>query len=158
MAVGLYGPEEVQFANGGPARQVAIYVYLPGTKVKAQLYSDKAGIYTGGNPVYTDDRGQLIFYAQIGVYDLYYREGDFTFPVEITGENTVDINEYVHLQNTASTDWIIEHNLGSRPTVIVEESPDIPDDITYPAIRHLSLNVVELRWGYATSGRATLRR
>jgi hypothetical protein len=158
MAIGLYGPEYLQFSDGGPARKVAIYVFLPGTKTKAQLYADKSGQYTGPNPAYTDDRGELVFFAELGSYELYHAESGTTFNVEITGTDVVDLNEFVHVQSAANTIWIIDHMLGSRPSVIVEESINIADDITYPAIRHVSVNRVELRWSYAASGRATLRR
>jgi hypothetical protein len=160
MAIGLYGPEYLQYADGGPARRVAIFVFLPGTKIKAVLYADKTGQYTGPNPTFTDQRGELVFFADTGTYDLYYSAGaiELTLPIEISTEDTVDTNEHVHLQTSPSDVWTIEHNLGSRPSVIAEDSTGIPDDVIYPAIRHLSPNLLELRWGYATSGRATLRR
>lgn len=161
MAIGLFGPEYLQFAEGGPAREVQIFVFLPGTKVKAQLFADKSGLYTGPNPLWTDHRGELVFFAEVGSYDLYYQyPGDVgvTVPVEITGDAVVDNDTYVHVQNAASDIWTVVHNLGVKPVPIVEESVNTPDDITYPAIRHLTNNTLELRWGYAASGRATCRR
>lgn len=158
MPIGLYGPEYLQFTDGGPARKVGIFVFLPGTKTKAVLFTDKAGQYTGPNPMFTDERGEIVFFAETGTYDLFYEAGDYTKSIEITGADVVDLNEYVHFQSVADDTWTIEHNLGSRPSVIAEDSTSIPDDIIYPAIRHLDVNTVELRWSYAASGRATLRR
>lgn len=159
MAIGLFGPEYLQFDEGGPAREVEIFVFLPGTKVKAQLFADKSGLYTGPNPLYSDRRGELVFFADVGNYDLFYAGGGgITIPVEITGDAVANTDTYVHDQSIAADIWLVEHNLGVRPVPIVEESVGVPADITYPAIRHLDDNTLELRWGYAASGRATCRR
>jgi hypothetical protein len=161
MAIGLYGPEYLQFSNGGPAAEVRIFVFLPGTKTKAQLFADHTGAYSGPNPVWTDRRGELVFFAEEGSYDLYYEypgESGVTIPVEVPASPQVNPDVYVHNQSTASLSWMIVHNMGTKPTVIVEESVLFPDDVTIPAIRYLDDNTTELRWGYAASGRATLRR
>ena len=36
--------------------------------------------------------------------------------------NMVDLLPYVHNQSSASTEWVIDHNLGFHPTVHVEDS------------------------------------
>lgn len=161
MAIGLYGPEYLQFSNGGPAAEIRIFVFLPGTKTKAQLFADKSGLYTGPNPVWTDSRGELVFIAEVGEYDIYYEypeSGGTTIRVAIPEDPAINPYVYVHNQNVAALTWEITHNLGVKPCVIVEESTTFPDDVTIPAIRHLDDNRTELRWGYAASGRATLRR
>lgn len=161
MALGLYGPEYLQFADGGPAANVLIYVFLRGTKVKAQLFADHSGQYTGPNPLWTDRRGELVFFAQTGLYDLYYEypgQQGVTVPIEIPESSEVDNDQYVHTQGIASASWIIPHNLGAKPYIVVEENTSVPDDVTVPAIRHLDDNNLELRWGYLASGRATCRR
>lgn len=160
MAVGLYGPEYLQFDSGGPAAEVRIFVFLPGTKVKAQLYSDRTGLHTGPNPLWTDRRGELTFFAEAGSYDLYYEDGatPVTIPIEIDLADVVDTDVYIHVQNSASDVWTINHNLAAKPQVIVEENVAMPDFVTIPAIRHLDTNTLELVWGFAASGRATLRR
>lgn len=161
MAIGLYGPEYLQFSNGGPAAEVRIFVFLPGTKTKAQLFADKTGAYSGPNPVWTDRRGELVFFAEEGNYDLYYEypgETGITIPVQVPASPQVNPDVYVHNQDVASLSWMIVHNMGVKPSIIVEESVLFPDDVTIPATRHLDDNTTELRWGYAASGRATLRR
>lgn len=161
MAIGLYGPEYLQFSDGGPAAEIRIFVFLPGTKVKAQLFADKTGQYSGPNPVWTDRRGELVFIAEEGNYDLYYEypgETGITIPVSVPASPEIVPDVYVHNQDVASLSWMITHNLGLKPSVIVEESVLFPDDVTIPAIRHLDNNTTELRWGYAASGRATCRR
>ncbi|MGE3487441.1 MAG: hypothetical protein AB7L09_22195 [Nitrospira sp.] len=160
MAIGLYGPEYLQFDSGGPAAEVKIFVFLPGTKTKAQLYADSSGLYTGPNPIWTDRRGELVFYAQTGSYDLYYEDGatPITVPITIPSGSGVDLDEYVHVQTVAAEIWTITHNLAAKPHFVVEENVGMPDFITYPAARYLDANTMELVWGYAASGRATLRR
>lgn len=158
MAIGLYGPEYLQFDDGGPAANVPILVFLPGTKTKVQIFSDRTGLHTGPNPVWTDHRGELVFFAQVGAYDLCYEAHgiSITIPVEITGSDVINADTYVHVQNSATDIWQVVHNLGVKPTVIVEENTLL--DISYPAIRHIDDNNLQLRWGYNTSGRATCRR
>lgn len=163
MAIGLYGPEYLQFDDGGPAAEVRIFVFLPGTKTKAQLYADGTGLHTGPNPVWTDRRGELVFFAETGAYDLYYEYPDgtgegTTVSVEIDGESIVDTDVFVHVQSIAAEIWTITHNLAVKPSFTVEENLSLPDFITWPAARHLDSNTLELVWGYAASGRATLRR
>lgn len=161
MAIGLYGPEYLQFSDGTAAAEVRIFVFLPGTKVKAQLFSDTSGLYTGPNPVWTDRRGELVFIAEQGEYDLYYEfpgESGTTIRVSVPPSPQINPDIYVHHQDVASLSWMITHNLGVKPSITVEESILFPDDVTIPAIRHLDDNTTELRWGYAASGRATCRR
>lgn len=157
MAIGQYGPEYFQFDDGGPAAEVRIFIFLPGTKTKAILYSDRNGLYTAPNPMWTDRRGEIVFFAEAGNYDLYYEEENTTIAITIGGESS-SADVYVHPQTAPSTSWVIPHFLGIKPSVTVEESTGIPDDVTIPAIRHLDLNHTELRWGYPATGLATLRR
>jgi hypothetical protein len=163
MPIGLYGPEYLQFADGGPAAEIKIFVFLPDTKTKAVLYSDREGLHTGSNPTWTDRRGELVFFAEVGTYDLYYEFPDgsgtgVTVTIEIDGENIVDNDVYVYVQNSPAETWTIHHDLGVKPSFTVEENLNMPDFITWPAARHLDSNTLELVWGYAASGRATLRR
>lgn len=155
MAIGLFGPEVLQFSDGGSAAEVRIFVFLPGTKIKAVLYQDRNGLYTRANPLWTDRFGNIEFFIEEGTYDLYYEGSNYTTSITITTE-TSSSDVFVHFQGLGSTLWTIHHNLGVIPSVTVEES--VGTDITYPAIRHPDNNTTELRWGYAASGRATLRR
>lgn len=106
MAIGLYGPEYLQFDEGGPAAEVEIFVFLSGTKTKAQLFADKFGLYTGPNPVWTDRRGELVFYAEDGEYDLYYKAGNTTVPVVVdsgeTGGTVTKLGDLADVMTTSS--------------------------------------------------------
>lgn len=70
MAIGLYGPEGLQWAGGGNAAGVQVFVFLPGTTTKAVLYLDSEGEFSLANPITSDQSGRIAFYAQQGSYDL----------------------------------------------------------------------------------------
>lgn len=70
MALGLYGPEGLQWAGGGNAAGVQVFVFLPGTTTKAVLYLDDEGEFSLANPVMSDQTGRIAFYAEQGAYDL----------------------------------------------------------------------------------------
>lgn len=157
MAIGLYGPEYLQFEDGGPASEVRVFIFLPDTKTKAVLYQDKNGQYTAPNPIWTDRRGELVFYAEAGSYDLFYQDAGVDYTTDISiGEENAGADEFVHHQTVANALWVIDHNMNCKPCVIAEDSAG--QDIVWPAVRYPDQNTVELRWGYATSGTATLRR
>lgn len=114
MPIGIYGPEYVQFAGGGPARKVPVHVFLPGTKIHAQLYADRTGLYTGPNPVWTDDRGELLFFAESGQYDLHYERGNVTWQATATDSGVISVENPV-------VDWFTGQ--GPPPAVIVGAGP-----------------------------------
>jgi hypothetical protein len=70
VPLGLYGPESLQWAGGGNAAGVFVYVYLPGTFTKAAVFLDDEGEFSKANPVLSDQSGQIAFYAEQGPYDL----------------------------------------------------------------------------------------
>lgn len=47
----------------------SVTVYLKGTDVLATLYTDREKSNTLSNPVETDSRGNLLFYADPGLYE-----------------------------------------------------------------------------------------
>lgn len=129
MAIGLYGPEYLQFEGGGPAAEVRIFVFLPDTKIKAQLFADRTGLYTGPNPLFTDRRGELVFFTELGDYDLYYefpQEGGTTVRVTVEDDGSDPGGPgdgralgYKHTQNTSVNALSISHGLDFRPAGIV---------------------------------------
>lgn len=125
MAIGLYGPEYLQFDTGGPAAEVEIFVFLPGTKTKAVLWADATGLHTGPNPVWTDRRGELTFFADIGNYDLYYSFSDTTISVSI--DDTVGglddlvndlVADYLEANPPAIGTVAWEHTVSSPQTLV----------------------------------------
>jgi hypothetical protein len=70
VALGLYGPEGLQWAGGGNAAGVQVFVFLPGTTTKAVLYLDDEAEFSASNPVTSDQSGRIAFYAEQGAYDL----------------------------------------------------------------------------------------
>jgi hypothetical protein len=57
-------------------------VYFPGTTTKAPLFLDDEGEFSKGNPVLSDQTGQIAFYAEQGPYDLVI--GATRFAINIT--------------------------------------------------------------------------
>lgn len=117
MAIGLYGPEYLQFDEGGPAAEIQIFVFLPGTKTKAQLYADESGSFTGPNPVWTDRRGELVFFTDEGNYDLWfqYPEPDgTTFSILVTAEGDGGIGQ------NPFVDWFTGQG---PPSVVIGAGP-----------------------------------
>jgi hypothetical protein len=134
MPLGLYGPERLQYASGGDAAYTEVFVFLPGSVVKAVLYGDANGLTTGANPVWTDQNGELTFFAEVGDYDIAVNgaiarvsvtggEGGGT----VTPDDLARATHYHHSQTTPSDTWIINHTLGYPPggIVVTESTGDI---------------------------------
>lgn len=67
-----------------------------------------------------------------------------------TQPGTGDAN-YLHLQNTASAEWTINHNLGKYPSVTVVDSAN---DEVEGNINHISVNQLIVTFSAAFAGRA----
>jgi len=81
VALGLYGPEGLQWAGGGNAAGVSVFVFLPGTTTKAALFLDNEGDFSLANPVTSDQTGRIAFYAEQGAYDLVINSTRFAINV-----------------------------------------------------------------------------
>lgn len=126
MTIGLYGPEYLQFADGGPAAQVRVFIFLRDTKTKAVLFANSAGSQTYPNPAYTDRLGEIVFYAEEGEYDLFYEvpEPDgTTFPITVgpdeEGGGPLRLLAFVHTQNAPANPISIHHDMTFDPAGIV---------------------------------------
>lgn len=150
MALGLYGPEYLQFDEGGPAAEILIFVFLPGTKTKAQLFADKTGQYTGSNPVWTDRRGELSFFAEEGTYDLWfqYPEPDgTTIPIEVGADGgVIIIGGYEHHQIVPSTLVQVIHGLDWKPAGVISiDSLGVVNE--YDQISYPGDGIIEIKYG-----------
>lgn len=134
MAVGLFGPERLQWASGGAVRLLPIYVLLKNTSNLAVLYADRNGLSTIANPTYTDHNGELTFFADLGEYDLWANDTkiatisitDSTEVLGVTDEELQLATRYVHQQALASDEWLIDHTLGYNPAgvSVIESTGD----------------------------------
>jgi hypothetical protein len=151
MAIGIYGPEYLQFDGGGPARNVPVFVFLPGTKTKATLFADKGGQYTAPNPVYTDVRGELVFLAQEGFYDLYMPTGDLTVAVTVEASSTggpgTGPGGYEHTVISPSLLVQINHGLDWKPFPLSIDS--LGDRVEEERVTYPSPGIVEVKFGAA---------
>lgn len=134
MAVGLFGPERLQWASGGPVRLVPVYVFAKNTTNLAVLYADRNGLTTVANPTWTDHNGELTFFADLGEYDLWANDTkiatiaitDSTEILGVTDEELQLATRYRHDQVLASDEWIIDHTLGYNPggVSVIESTGD----------------------------------
>lgn len=121
MAIGLFGPEYIQFDDGGPAAEIRVFIFIPNTKIKAVLYANNSATQTAPNPMWTDRRGEIVFFAEEGFYDLFYEypepEGTTT-SIEV-GAGTVDPElpelGFRHTQNAPVQQVSVNHGLSYRP-------------------------------------------
>jgi len=72
--------------------------------------------------------------------------------VTVNQEITYDKN-YLHLQNIASNEWIINHNLDKYPSVTVIDSAgsEVIGEVEY-----MDLNNLKIKFAGSFSGKATL--
>lgn len=149
MTIGVYGPEYLQYQSGGPARKVPVYVFLPGTKTKAVLYNDKAGLNTAPNPVWTDDRGELVFLAQEGFYDLYLTAGDLTVSITVeasgSGGPGTGPGGYEHTVISPMMLVQINHGLDWKPMPLCIDS--LGDRVEEEGILYPSPGIIEVTFG-----------
>ena len=149
MAIGVYGPEYLQFQGGGPARNVPVFVFLPGTKTKATLYNDAAGQFTAPNPVWTDNRGELVFRAQEGFYDLYIGQGDLTVSVTVEpssgGGPGTGPGGYEHTVISPALLVQINHGLDWKPFPLCIDS--LGDRVEEEKVTYPSPGIVEVKFG-----------
>lgn len=92
---GLYC-DSVTTPSGHTATGATVTVYVHGTSTVATLYADRTKGATAANPTVTDANGNLVFYADPGLYDCVATTGSFTVAVPI------DPSDLVHTHDVAS--------------------------------------------------------
>lgn len=151
--IGLYGPERLQYASGGPVTFTPIYVMIAGTHTPAILYGDAPGATTVANPIYTDQYGELTFFAELGDYDLYDNNvliASVTISDPVPGSYAR--SNYHHSQPTPQMEWMCIHNLGYPPGGIVARE-STGDFITFGLKENTSIYSV-LTYAAPTAGGA----
>ena len=71
----------------------------------------------------------------------------------IPDENGNIITAYVHEQSTASANWVVQHNLGKKPSITVVDSADT---VVVGAYEYINDNEVRLHFNSAFTGKAYL--
>lgn len=64
------------------------------------------------------------------------------------------LGEYEHVQSTASTTWVITHNMNKYPNVIIMNSNGVQQLVP---VTYTDKNNIKITFSTATSGRAILR-
>lgn len=134
MAVGLFGPERLQWATGGPVTLLPVYVFEKNTSNLATLYADRNGLTTMANPTWTDHNGELTFFADLGEYDLWANDAKvatvaITDSTEVLGVTDGELQlatRFKYEQVLASDEWLIDHTLGYNPAgvSVIESTGD----------------------------------
>lgn len=130
MDVGLFGPERLQWATGGTVQFLPVYVFHTGTMQPAILYGEVGADFTAANPVWTDQNGEITFFAEAGTYDLWAND-TLVATVSTTsvpeGETITqaDLDAatfFHHSQPLAVNPWVINYPMKYKPSVRVIES------------------------------------
>ena len=150
MTLAVFGPEAVMQRNGTPARGVPIEVVLRGTQTHAPIYEDEDGLLPLGNPVTSDEHGNLFFCIAPGDYDLLVNSGRIPFIAQVTGGAGGGTYEFT--QNPASALWTIVHNLGFRPAVTVE----VGGEVVLADVAHVSNTTTTVTFALPQVGKAYL--
>lgn len=163
MPIGLFGPERLQFASGGPAVETQVYVFLPTTNVKAVLFADPDALTTASNPLWTDQYGELSFFAEMGNYDLVVNGARIPITIDTAApsggitESDVDrMTHWTHTQTLPEKDWVIDHPLGKPISgYLVQENTG---DWVVAALAENTPTRVVLSFNAPTAGKAELGR
>lgn len=158
MEIGLFGPEYLQYSTGGPVAEEPIFIFRRGTKTKAVLYQDENGLATAPNPMWTDRRGELVFFAEVGLYDLFYQHpapNGTTVAVSIDegvgGPPGNQILGYTHNQPTSAQTIQINHGLSFQPAGIVAID-NSGESLEYATVSYPGTGIVELTFGVDFAG------
>lgn len=74
--------------------------------------------------------------------------------ISIDEDNVISVtNSFIYEQGVASDTWVITHNLGRNPTVVVIDSAG---NVVYPAVHYNNLNTCTITMNYAFKGTAYL--
>jgi hypothetical protein len=152
MAIGLFGPEYIQFDDGGPAAEIRVFIFLPDSKTKAVLYSDRNGDRTAPNPMWTDRRGEIVFFAEEGFYDLFYEypepEGTTTLIEVGAGDVEPELRALGlrHTQNAPVQQVSVNHGLTFRPAG-VDCNDFFGTHVDFEKITHPAPGVTEVWFG-----------
>jgi len=80
-------------------------------------------------------------------------EGTGDVTINVVPNSTSTVQQYVHTQDTLSDTWVITHNLGTYPEVMLI---DIDGHRTYGELHYISGLVIEVRFTTAQIGLAAL--
>lgn len=87
---------------------------------------------------------------------LYHRDLPDQHPIEAITDLREILNKlwtFTFEQGVASDTWVIEHNLGRKPGVVIVDSAD---NVFYPAVQYIDLNKLVVTMNGATTGKAYL--
>lgn len=120
---GQWGPEGLEYPNGYNAANVQFTVKTLVSGVAIPLWEDKDRLVSLANPGFTDDLGNIYFFANPGSYRLEVAGKSFTVTVNLHPDEQLSGGGggqgFVHSQPTSVSAVSITHGLGFAPAGIV---------------------------------------
>lgn len=114
-----YGPQGLSYADGRSVGVTSVLVRRSSDLTLAQLYVDRVRTAQISNPTLTDAVGNLTFFADPGEYVC--TANGFSFPISIADNPDEPVvgggtgaPQYVYVQTTPLSTWIINHDLGRK--------------------------------------------
>lgn len=155
--IGLYGPERLQWADGGAVKFVPVYVFLRDTTTFAVLYGDRDALSTVSNPVWSDQNGEITFFVELGEYDLWANDS-LIAQIEVTeeipgGGVTLGDLHHTHTQDTPVDTWDMPHTLPFNPNCHFIDNAGNPRLVAYD---YPTPTMVRAYFGAPTAGRAEM--
>ncbi len=144
----------LQFPGGGPASNYAVGIWLHASNRRALLFTDQTGSQSASNPLITDEDGLASFWAAPGNYEAIIGGERFHTPVDESFTDPTWPGLWIHVQESPSQIWTINHHFGIEPKVDVLVS----DEVSQASVTHTDDETTVITFGSPTAGKAHLRR
>ena len=143
--------QNFRYVNGQVADGEDVLVVGRGTITPITMYSMAFGGSPLPNPIFTDDSGNVSFYADPGSYD--YIVNGARVPFDLTEGGGTDLYIF-HDQTVPVATWTILHSFGRYPNVVLidDDNEMIMTDLEYP-----DLATVVATFPAPTTGKAILQ-
>lgn len=148
----LYGPTSIRYPDGRPASGEDVEVRTQGGSL-AVLWANAAETIPLPNPIILDELGNLAFYTEPGFYNIVVNGAPL--PIQVLGEGGAGGEHYIHRQDTPSSTWTVEHNLGipRLPLVTLDSAPG---ELCWVEYNIVNPNTMTLVFDNAVTGNAYL--
>lgn len=150
---GQWGPEGIQYPNGQHAIAAPFSVKTSGGFI-VPLYEDKLRAVPSDNPGFTDELGNLTFFANPGGYVLEIGEALYQTPISVPlhpdeptgGGGPGGLQGYMHSQPASVNAMSISHGLTFAPAGILCLNTS-GDQIDQERVAHPAPGVTEIYFG-----------
>jgi hypothetical protein len=132
----------------------ANYVSVEPNKVIVQLHSPYGARGRGwfsGNGEPDEDIGRVgDFYIDLNTQRYFGPKSEEGWPAPFYTAGAI-VTRYEHIQSSPSAEWIIEHGLGGKPSIVVVDSAGtmVIGEVTYVSDLQIRVNFTSAFAGYA---------